>query len=383
MNQTRSESCDVLIVGGGPAGSTCARTLRRAGLDVLVMDKQEFPRDKVCAGWITPAVVDLLELDVEAYRQGRVFQPITSFLTGSETGAQVATAYDCPVSFGIRRCEFDHYLLQRSGARLALGEPLESMQRTEHGWIVNDRITTRLVIGAGGHFCPVARHLGAKPGRNEVAVAAQEIEFELDAEQQRECRIDPHTPELFFCNDRKGYGWCFRKGNFLNVGLGREGGHHLSQHVQAFRESLISQGKISRSTPVDFHGHAYLLYSSARRAVIDDGVLLIGDAAGLAYPQSGEGIRPAIESALMAARTVCAARGDYRRERLAPYQRQLAGRFGLREAPAASGGVIPERIKQMLAGWLLGSRWFSRHVVLNRWFLHAHEKRLVIPSGYF
>ena len=50
-------TCDALIVGGGPAGSSCARQLRRAGLDVLIMDKQEFPRDKVCAGWITPAVV--------------------------------------------------------------------------------------------------------------------------------------------------------------------------------------------------------------------------------------------------------------------------------------------------------------------------------------
>ena len=53
------ESCDVLIVGGGPAGSSCARQLRRAGLDVLILDKSEFPRDKVCAGWITPQVVEI------------------------------------------------------------------------------------------------------------------------------------------------------------------------------------------------------------------------------------------------------------------------------------------------------------------------------------
>ncbi len=375
MSQRPHESCDALIVGGGPAGSTCARVLRRAGLDVLVMDKHEFPRDKVCAGWITPAVVDLLELDVDDYRRARVFQPITSFLTGPEDGPQVATTYRREVSFGIRRCEFDHYLLQRSGVRLALGEALDSMRRGEHGWIVNERIETGLVIGAGGHFCPVARQLGARPGRGEVAVVAQEIEFELDADQQRECRIEPHRPELFFCGDMKGYGWCFRKGNFLNVGLGREGGHQLSQHVQAFRASLIAQGKIPRGTPADFHGHAYLLYSSARRVVVHDGVLLIGDAAGLAYPQSGEGIRPAIESALMAAQTVCAARGDYRRDSLAPYQRRLDARYGLRAAPPMRG-LLPERLKQALAGRLLASHWFSRHVVLNRWFLHEHEEPL-------
>ena len=53
---------DVLIVGGGPAGSTLARALRRSGLDVTVMDKAEFPRDKVCAGWVTPAVFEELEI---------------------------------------------------------------------------------------------------------------------------------------------------------------------------------------------------------------------------------------------------------------------------------------------------------------------------------
>ncbi len=60
--------CDVLIVGGGPAGSTCARELRIAGWDVVVADRARFPRDKVCAGWLTPRVFQLLELDPEEYR---------------------------------------------------------------------------------------------------------------------------------------------------------------------------------------------------------------------------------------------------------------------------------------------------------------------------
>jgi threonine dehydrogenase-like Zn-dependent dehydrogenase len=59
MRQTQAqrmlmESCDVLIVGGGPAGSTCARILHRAGIKVIIMDKKHFHRSKVCAGWITP-----------------------------------------------------------------------------------------------------------------------------------------------------------------------------------------------------------------------------------------------------------------------------------------------------------------------------------------
>src|SRR5256714_12048681 len=60
-------SCDVLIVGGGPAGSTAAWKLRRAGADVLVLDRERFPRLKLCAGWITPEVVRDLDMDLQAY----------------------------------------------------------------------------------------------------------------------------------------------------------------------------------------------------------------------------------------------------------------------------------------------------------------------------
>src|SRR5260221_13358627 len=151
------ETCDCLVVGGGPAGSSCARALVLAGLDVVVLDKANFPRDKICAGWITPAVVDELELDLADYRCERTLQPITGFRTGVIGGRPVCTQYDRPVSYGIRRCEFDHYLLARAGARLRLGAPLRSLRREQDQWIVNDGIQAPVVVGAGGHFCPVAR----------------------------------------------------------------------------------------------------------------------------------------------------------------------------------------------------------------------------------
>ena len=123
------QSTDVLIVGGGPAGSTCAWKLRQHGMKVTVLDKAQFPRDKVCAGWITPAVVQALELDTAAYAQGRVLQPILGFRTGLIRGRVLETRYPQAVSFGIRRCEFDHYLLQRSAAETRLGQPLKSLTR--------------------------------------------------------------------------------------------------------------------------------------------------------------------------------------------------------------------------------------------------------------
>jgi geranylgeranyl reductase family protein len=378
------DTCDCLIVGGGPAGSSCARALVRAGLDVLVLDKAVFPRDKICAGWITPAVVDELELDLADYGSERTLQPITAFHTGLIGGRAVSTKYDHPVSYGIRRCEFDHYLLERSGARLRLGEPFESMRREQDDWIVNDDIRARLVVGAGGHFCPVARLMSEEDDdRNEGVVLAQEIEFEMTPEEVSACRVEPSVPELYFCNDLLGYAWCFRKGNFLNIGLGREGETRLSAHVVAFCEWLQKEGRIPVGTLARFHGHAYRLYRGRPRRATADGVLLVGDSAGLAYPQSGEGIRPAIESGLMAARVIVDAAGNYRRAVLSNLDRRLAARFGKLQSKPASGGLIPAAWRQAVARKLLTTRWFTRHVLINRWFLHTHQAGLAPISREF
>src|SRR4029077_3441598 len=121
----------------------------------------------------------------------------------------------------------DDYLLRRSGARLVLGTKLSTVERLGDRWIINGALAARVLVGAGGHFCPVARLTGAKSSR-ERAVVAQEAEFEMDAGQRAGCRVSPEMPELYFCSDMKGYGWCFRKENFLNVGLGRLDQHRLS-----------------------------------------------------------------------------------------------------------------------------------------------------------
>ena len=373
----RAETCDVLVVGGGPAGSTCARQLRRAGLDVIVMDKKPFPRDKVCAGWIKPAVVESLQLDLADYAKGRVLQPIRGFRVGTIGGAEVLARYETPVSFGIRRCEFDHYLLQRSEARFLLGEAMKTMVRDGPGWLVNGRIRTPLVIGAGGHFCPVARMLEAGDPGAQPIVVAQEAEFPIAERERGACGIEQDVAQLYFCPDLKGYGWCFAKGDYLNVGLGREDSHRLSEHVEQFRAWLRQRGGLPRELAARFNGHAYVLYPESRRKQSDDGVLLIGDAAGLAYPRSGEGIRPAIESALLAATTVGDAAGDYRTEKLAPYADRLAQRFGRRTPGQQSASWLPRSVKETLAARLLASSWFAREFVLERWFLHTGQAALI------
>jgi menaquinone-9 beta-reductase len=371
------DTCDVLIVGGGPAGSACAWRLRQSGLDVVVLDKQVFPRDKVCGGWITPAVLSELEIDACEYAPRRVFQPITGFRTGCIGSEMIETNYGAPVSYGIRRREFDEYLLRRSGARLLEGIDLKRLEHRDGEWIANGGLRARLVVGAGGHFCPVARLTGAK-STGESVVVAQEAEFEMDEPQRAGCAVSPDVPELYFCGDFKGYGWCFRKHNFLNVGLGRMDQHRLSEHVAAFLRFLKSAGRVGFEIPQALLGHAYLLHDASTRKIADDGMLLIGDAAGLAYSQSGEGIRPAIESGLLAAKAILAAQGKYDRGALQVYRQLLTTRFGAsgEHWTTKVGRHLPSRLIQSLGERLLGMRWFARDVVIKRWFLHAGDPML-------
>lgn len=363
---------DVLIVGGGPAGSSCAWGLRGSGLNVVILDQQIFPRDKVCGGWITPCVLNELEIDPAEYARTRILQSITGFRVGSIDGSALETNYDFPVSYGIRRREFDDFLLRRSGARLVLGERLTSLTSSGDGWIANGRLEARVVVGAGGHFCPVARATGTVTG-GETAVVAQETEFEMDPGQLMGCQIRSEIPELYFCADMKGYGWCFRKGNYLNVGLGRADPHRLPTHVAQFLLFLKSTGRISFEIP-PLHGHAYLLQGTSKRAIVGRGVLLIGDAAGLAYPQSGEGIWPAVNSGLLAAKAIVAADGLYDQRQFDHYRAQIAARSQLNSM--RFGEYIPSRLVGFLGRTLLRARWFVRSVVLDGWFLHPNSPRV-------
>jgi flavin-dependent dehydrogenase len=368
--------CDALIVGGGPGGSTAARLLRLAGWDVIVADRARFPRDKVCAGWLTPDVFPLLDLTPTEYRAtGLTFQEITAFRTCVMGGRAVETRYPRVVSYAIRRCEFDTFLLQRAGVRTLEDTFVRTVRHDQGKWIVNETVEASVVIGAGGHFCPVARYLRKHEGHedhqghegepeDDRPIVAKEAEFLIgDGGTQ----VSGTTPELFFCRDFQGYAWCVRKGDYLNVGIGRRGNLGFGTHVSDFVSFLERHGIITKLANPRWHGHAYLGSGVGSRPVIGGGMLLVGDAAGLAYPESGEGIRPAIESGRLAAETLIAAAGRWRLEDLVPYADAVRSLHPpVRENPA------PLRTALAAVGRvLLNSPTFTRRVVLDRWFLRA------------
>jgi flavin-dependent dehydrogenase len=174
----------------------------------------------------------------------------------------------------------------------------------------------------------------------------------------------------------RGYGWCFRKQNVLTVGIGRMDNHGLSQQCDQFLRFL----KRNRDVEVPgkgILGHAYWLFGHSERSILEDAILLIGDAAGLAYPESGEGIRPAIESGLIAAHSIICAQGDYSAARLQHYRELLNLRLTRkRSIVEALSQFIPQSLREIAGRALLRNPSFCRNVVCDRWFLRMDERPL-------
>ncbi|NHZ85162.1 MAG: NAD(P)-binding protein, partial [Planctomycetia bacterium] len=100
---------EAIVVGGGPAGSTCADYLKKGGVETIILDKKNFPRTKLCAGWITPKVIKDLQMDVDDYQGSLVeFDKLHFKFYGKKFPIRTH-------QYSIRRYEFDEWLLQRTG----------------------------------------------------------------------------------------------------------------------------------------------------------------------------------------------------------------------------------------------------------------------------
>ena len=361
---------DVIVVGGGPGGSTAAGRLARAGLRPLLLDAAVFPRVKVCAGWVTPEALADAEVDPEKYPA--TIQAFSACRFEFE-GARHETRWRHPASYGIVRREFDHYLLERAraaGCDVREGARVTAVTPGPEGVEV---VTARgvhsapFVVGAGGHWCPVARAFGHVSGDEEVVIA-QESETRLPPERVAALGESWRAPELYVERDLKGYGWYFPKGDVLNVGIGCIAGPgvDLQRRRDALVESLHASGRLPRDLRIEpFRGHAYVVRRRAPRRVAGDAFCLVGDAAGLARDLSGEGIGPAIRSGLLAAEAVAA---HLRRGvPLDGYARAIVRRYGAGE-PGWLGrqlARIPDALARAVVRTMLSAGATRRHVILG------------------
>jgi geranylgeranyl reductase family protein len=307
---------DVIIVGAGPGGSSAAYGLAKAGLRVLLLEKEKMPRYKPCGGGLTSKVRDALDFDFSP----AVEQTIThaSVAYGAE---RIRT--NAGIAWAVMRTKFDALLAQHAadaGAQVRDAQPVTRIDFDETGATVatkGETLRAAFVIGADGVNSIVRRAMGL-PAHRRMAVA---LEAEMEAPSTA---IDAWsgTLHLDFGAIPWGYGWIFPKAEHLSVGIGylmRRDRHddlraELARYISAEPSLRGAKEIFSRGHRVPLGGQ-FARYHAARG-------VLVGDAAGIVDPFTAEGIYYAIRSGQMAAEHVANAfrRGDFD---LSPYTRRI------------------------------------------------------------
>jgi geranylgeranyl reductase family protein len=302
---------DVIVVGGGPAGSAAAIGLRRAGASVLVLERCELPRDKPCGDILGTQALDLvteLELDPELLRP---FPPLTGFalhVAGRRTKVSRRSVSRGPRV--IPRQTLDTALLElarNAGAEVRRAN-VDRVAEQDSALMVHsgpDCYQARLVVGADGWGSVVARSLFHERHRGQVGLAGRAYVHDPGG-------FDGLMHVFYAPETRPGYGWLFPiDRTHANVGVGvlKSDGHRLPALFRRFLHdpgsplsTLLGEGaRISseRSWPLA------LGWTNRRRA--RGRALLVGDAASLVGPLTGAGIHSALRSGLMAARHAAAA----------------------------------------------------------------------------
>jgi len=301
---------DVVIIGGGPAGSACGYDLAQAGKKVLIVEKEQFPRFKACAGMLTMKAL---------YRLPYSIAPVVQWSTDSmEISREFKAAKTLQASNAIVvttvRSELDDFCLKQAIAQgvevKVCDKGFSHYHLHESGEIevffANESVTCNFLVGADGAHSKVRKQSGQfTPDRTAVALEGR-VPFE---------RIANCAPKLVFDFNvaRKGYGWLIPKGDHINVGLytRRPDEYPISKkQLQDYTERTLGTRDIDDliGFPVGTGGEYFVPAKG--------NVLLVGDAAGFAEPIFGEGIHNAIKSGSGRSHSVNAKRSAQRRGNL-------------------------------------------------------------------
>lgn len=312
---------EVVVVGAGPAGSSAARELAQRGIEVLLLDRAKFPRDKPCGGGVTIRCDALLPFSLDP-----VIEDVT---TGAviqlRDGKRVTRDYGAPLTYMTQRRRLDAFLVeqaQEAGVEFQDGRRVEHVERTPEGFevaIANgaapDVVRSRVVLGADGANGVVRTFLGYEHAEESAVALEGNVPYPDGVPEWLRGRLALQLGSM-----RGGYGWLFPKGDHVNVGVGgwkaAVGGDLRPQLDALCRSYEIDPARLE-----GLRGH-HLPMLRQGMELASRGSALLGDAAGLVDPLSGEGIYAAISSGVAVAPAV----DDYlagRVDSLSGYQRTL------------------------------------------------------------
>ncbi|ABL65107.1 NAD(P)/FAD-dependent oxidoreductase [Chlorobium phaeobacteroides] len=292
-----------LVVGAGPSGSSAAYTFAKNGIDVCVVDKAFFPRDKLCGGLLSKrtkkSVLDVFDLNWDD-----VYEYTSNGALFFYKGQQINMIENYGELYFCNRSTFDNTLLglvKSKGADVVSGDKVEFIDAASKTCLLSSgqQINYRYLIAADGVNSLIARNVTSKKFDKSKYAFAVQVEIQRAGYSQN----DIAKPEIYFGEVDWGYGWVFPKKNSYSVGVG--GLYSKNSDVgKKFKEFCLARNRQPYSEPLKGH---YIPFGNYARHVVAKDIILVGDAAGLVDPVTGEGIAHAVESGHYAAQAVISA----------------------------------------------------------------------------
>jgi geranylgeranyl reductase family protein len=307
---------DVIVVGAGPAGSTTAYRLACAGARICLLKRARFPRDKPCGGGLTLRAVRELPFSVDPVVEDRV----DTLELGLRYGRRWSSGAEGPLVLMTQRRRLDAFLAERAaaaGAEFRDGAKVTEVDSAGAVTVGGERLETDVVVGADGANGVATRALG-EPAREHGVAFEGNVGY---AHVSRERFAGRAVVELGVVPG--GYAWVFPKGDHVNVGVGgwQSEGPQLRERLR----ELCAAFEIDESNVRDLRGHRLPMRGASRRPV-GGRVLLVGDAAGIVDPLSGDGMYEAFVSGRLAAETTLELLHG-RASDLEPYAERFAAAF--------------------------------------------------------
>jgi menaquinone-9 beta-reductase len=346
---------DVAIIGAGPGGSIAAHRLAAAGVRVVLLEQSAFPRDKTCGDAVTAEGLEALEhtglekwiTQFPIIRQLRFSAPNGKLLDIDVAGLNGRT-----VGRLIPRRLMDNQIVQAAvtaGARLMDGARVREVHYNNNGTALHIKantaeIETQMVILADGSHAPITRQMGLMSEQFDLIAVRQYLAGDSNPAGQLEFHFQPEIIP--------GYTWLFPLGDgHLNIGAGtfairtRNKEIDLKAVLERFKSNHpVNPERLKNTEPIGpIKGHPLRTNvrgtrTHSRRA------LVVGDAAGLVSPFTGEGIAAAMHSGELAAQQIFDAfkTGDFSEKALAPYTRRIRQRYA---GDQAAGRLLRSTLK--------------------------------------
>jgi len=385
------ESFDVIIVGAGPAGGLLGYYLARQCIRTLIIEKRHLPRSKVCGGGLTRRSLDIIPFDISEVIEH--YSYTVNMTVNNRCVFQHASSE--PVIGMVMRNRFDHFLIQkavRQGARVADTTTFRSASGNPGRLTIetsNGRFQTKLLVGADGVYGKTAREIGLSiHTRQMIGLEAEVFPYDKTGHDTL-----TSAATFDFGGIPKGYGWMFPKTDHLSMGVvsvqkktkGMK--KYLARHLEA-------KALQRHSTIQSLRGWAIPYGPPAGTTFENEKGLLIGDAAGLTDPITGEGIFYALTAARFASEAIAdklrLGKGNGRRyqDAMESLRKDLAAAVELQQIlfymPRASytlmklyGRKLGRRYIDIITGKMsytdLHRKIFSSYAVKLLWMFHRKD----------